>query len=336
MRQMGIWSKYRLRLERKRRRIRSLRKRRDIECVIDRSSQTKPNDIFLFATLRNEKHRLEFFLKYYRRLGVNHFFFVDNNSDDGGRELLKNESDVSLWTTTASYKRANFGVDWVNGLQSKYANGHWCLAVDVDEFFVYPHCDTRPLQALTDWLDSSSAKSFGALMIDMYPRGNISEAFCDEGKNPMNVSPFFDSGNYFVERNEKYRNLWIQGGVRQRVFFKDKPERAPALNKIPLVKWSRGCVYVSSTHSILPRSLNIVYDEWGGQKACGCLMHTKFISTFVDKATEELQRKEHYAASREYKEYAASNVEMWTRFSTRYKNWKQLEDLGLMSRGGWA
>jgi hypothetical protein len=65
-------------------------------------------------------------------------------------------------------------------------------------------------------------------------------------------------------------------------------------------------------------------------------MHTKFLSTFSSKAQEELERKEHYAASREYKEYATTSEEMWTRFSTRYKDWKQLEDLGLMSRGSWA
>lgn len=333
---MGLWTKYRLRVERKHRRIRSLRKRRELECIVDRSLKTTPGDIFLFTTFRNEKPRLKFFLEYYRRLGVDHFFCVDNGSDDGGRELLENEPDVSLWTTDNSYKRANFGVDWLNGLQAKYAVGHWILVVDVDEFFVYPHCDARPLSALTGWLDSSSIKSFGTVLIDMYPRGKIEETFCAEGKNPMRATPFFDAGNYFAERNAKYQNLWIQGGVRQRVFFKDKPKMAPALNKIPLVKWAKGTVFVSSTHSILPRGLNLVYDEWGGQKACGCLMHTKFLSTFSGKAQEELERKEHYAASREYKEYATASEEMWTRFSTRYKDWKQLENLGLMSRGGWA
>ncbi len=333
---MGLWAKYRLRFERKHRRIRSFRKRRELNCVVDRSGKSAPNDIFLFTTFRNEKPRLEFFLKYYRRLGVNHFFCVDNGSDDGGREFLENQPDVSLWVTNASYKRANFGVDWLNGLQSKYACGHWILAVDVDEFFVYPHHDARPLRALTDWLDSSSVKSFGTVLIDMYPRGKIEDSHCDEGKNPMRATPFFDAGNYFVQRNAKYQNLWIQGGVRQRVFFKDKPDMAPALNKIPLVKWSKGNVFVSSTHNILPRGLNLVYDEWGGQKACGCLMHTKFLNTFPKKAQEELKRKQHYAASREYKEYATVNDEMWTRFSTRYKDWKQLEGLGLMSRGSWA
>ena len=333
---MGMWSKYKLRIERKRRRIRSLRKRRDLECVVDRSAQTKPGDIFLFTTFRNEKPRLKFFLEYYRRLGVTHFFCVDNGSDDGGREYLETETDVSLWTTEKSYKRANFGVDWLNGLKSKYAIGHWVLVVDVDEFFVYPHCDARPLKALTDWLDQYEIESFGTLMIDMYPKGRVEEARCAEGKNPMRATPFFDSGNYTTELNAKYRNLWIQGGVRQRVFFKDKPEIAPSLNKIPLVKWSRGNVFVGSTHSILPRRLNIVYDRKGGQNICGCLMHTKFLNTFSNKVEEELKRKEHYAASREYKEYASTSEEMWTRHSVRYKNWKQLEELGLMSRGNWA
>ncbi|PCH94040.1 MAG: glycosyl transferase family 2 [Rhodobacteraceae bacterium] len=333
---MGVWSRYKLRIERRRRRIRSIRKRRELSCVIDRSAQIQKTDIILFCTLRNEKPRLAFFLDYYRKMGVSHFFFVDNGSIDGSCEFLAEQADTSVWKTNKSYKRSGFGVDWLNGLKSKYAHGHWVLVVDVDEFFVYPHSDTRPLSALTDWLDVSGSKSFGALLVDMYPKGEIKNAVCGEGKNPMSIAPFFDSGNYIVQKNPKYRNLWIQGGVRQRVFFKDKPNLAPSLNKIPLVKWSRKNVFVSSTHTILPQGLNVVYNENGGQKACGCLMHTKFLSSFSDKVDEELVRNEHYSKSREYKAYAQSNKKMWTKFSVRYKNWQQLEELGLLSRGGWA
>lgn len=333
---MSIWFKYKLRMERKRRRLRSIRKRRELTCAIDRSDQTKKTDIFLFCTLRNEKNRLAFFLDYYRKMGVNHFFFVDNGSTDGSVEFLLDQPDTSVWETNKSYKKSGFGVAWLNGLQSKYAHDHWVLVVDVDEFFVYPHSDTRPLCALTDWLDTSGTKSFGALLVDMYPKGEIKNAVCAEGKNPMSIAPFFDSGNYIVQKNPKYRNLWIQGGVRQRVFFKDKPNLAPSLNKTPLVKWSRKNVFVSSTHTILPRGLNVTYDESGGQRACGCLMHTKFLSSFSDKVDEELIRKEHYAKSREYKAYAKNSTKMWTKFSVRYKSWQQLEELGLLSRGGWA
>ena len=336
---MGLWSRYKLRIERKRRRVRSLRKRRELTSVVDRTNLVRPKDILVFCTLRNEKPRLAYFLKYYRALGVDHFFFVDNDSDDGSREFLADQPDTSVWTTKSSYKRSKFGVDWLNGLKSKYAHGHWVLVVDVDEFLVYPFCDTRNLRALTDWLDAGSIRSFGTMLLDMYPKGKIQHARCREGKNPVKTAPFFDASNYFIERNHKYGNLWIQGGPRMRTFFRSKPQHAPALNKIPLVKWSREFAFVSSTHTLLPRGLNLVYDEWGGQKPCGILLHTKFMNTFSDKAQEEMQRRQHYAGSREYRTYVQTmenDLKLWTEHSLEYENWQQLEELGLMSRGNWA
>ena len=123
------------------------------------------------------------------------------------------------------------------------------------------------------------------------------------------------------------------------MFFRDAPEKAPALNKIPLVKWDRRYAYVSSTHMLLPRGLNQVYDEWGGERASGVLLYTKFIDTFSAKASEELSRGQHYSASVEYKAYAESmkdDPELWCKWSEKYINWRQLEILGLMSKGNWA
>ncbi|MEM7440162.1 MAG: glycosyltransferase family 2 protein [Pseudomonadota bacterium] len=336
---MGLWSKYRLRIERKRRRVRAMRKRRELTSVVDRTADIRPSDILIFSTLRNERPRLAFFLDYYRKLGVNHFFFVDNDSTDGSREYLCDQPDTSVWTTKASYKRSKFGVDWLNGLKMRYAHGHWVLVVDVDELLVYPFCDTRNLRALTDWLDASNVKSFGAMLLDMYPKGKIQHARLVDGKDPLKAAPFFDASNYFFERNNKYGNIWIQGGPRMRGFFRKRPDHAPALNKTPLVKWSRSYVYVSSTHTLLPRGLNQVYDEWGGQKPCGLLLHTKFVNTFAEKAEEEMKRKQHYAASREYRKYVNSlegELNLYTEHSTRFEGWQQVEELGLMSRGNWA
>ena len=336
---MGIWQSYRLRLQRKRWLIRALRKRRELRAVADRSAQIRPGDILLFSTQRNEGVRLPYFLQYYRNLGVNHFLIVDNDSDDQSLAYLAGQSDVSVWHTTASYKRARFGVDWLNWLQRKYGHGHWTLVVDPDEFLIYPFCDSRPLRALTDWLDASSIKSFSAMLIDKYPKGPLNDAPYKAGQNPLEIAPWFDPGNYSIKKNARFGNLWIQGGPRMRVFFPDAPEKAPALNKIPLVKWDRRYCYVSSTHMLLPRGLNLVYDEWGGEKASGALLHTKFLDTFAAKAQEELQRKQHYAASVEYKAYAqslAQHPDLWCKWSEKYINWRQLETLGLMSKGNWA
>lgn len=336
---MGIVRSYRLRLQRKRWRIRAFRKRRELTPIRNRTRQIKTGDIFLFSTMRNENVRLPYFLKYYREMGVNHFFFVDNDSNDGTLEYLEGQPDVSVWHTQNGYKRSRYGVDWLNWLQLRYAHGHWCLTVDPDEFFLFPFCDTRPIRALTDWLDASSIKSFSAMLLDMYPKGRIDAEPYSAGQNPMDIACWFDAGNYTINKNKKLGNLWIQGGPRARIFFPDEPEKAPALNKIPLVKWDRRYTYVSSTHNLLPRGLNLVYDEWGGEKASGVLLHTKFLDTFTDKAEEELERKQHYSASVEYKAYAehlADNPDLWCKWSEKYINWRQLEILGLMSKGNWA
>ena len=336
---LGALKSYRLRLRRKRWRIRAFRKRRELTCVQNRTRKVRNDDILLFVTLRNERIRIPYFLKYYRDLGVNHFFVVDNGSDDGSHALLANQNDVTLFHTDASYRRARFGADWLNWLQRRYAHGHWSLVVDVDEFFVYPFCDTRPIRALTDWLDGSAIRAFSAMLLDMYPKGPIDRQIYEEGQDPMEIAHWFDSGNYVMSKNPDYLNLWIQGGPRARVFFADNPDSAPSLNKIPLVKWHRSYVYANSTHMLLPRGLNLVYDDSGGEKASGALLHAKFLNTFIEKTAEEMERGEHFAAGREYHAYASAlqnAPELWCKWSEKYINWRQLEILGLMSKGNWA
>ncbi len=336
---VSLLDSYRMRLRRKRRLLRCVRKRRELTCASDNTGAICKTDVLLVSVVRNEEVRLPYFLSYYRKLGVNHFLFVDNNSDDGTFDFLSLQSDVSVWRTTASYRRATFGVDWTNYLLRRYAHGHWVLTVDPDEFFVYPFCDSRPIQTLTDWLDDTGVRSFGTMLIDMYPQGPIEETSYQPGQDPFEIAPWFDTGNYMISRNPTYGNLWIQGGPRSRVYFADAPKKAPALNKIPLVKWSRRYVYVSSTHSLLPRGLNQVYEENGGEKASGALLHAKLINTLGDKAREEMVRGQHYRASDEYKAYAeqlGNQPVFWNEWSERYINWRQLEILGLMSKGNWA
>jgi hypothetical protein len=310
-----------------------------LTCVADRVGELPAEAVLVFAVIRNERVRLPYFLDYYRRMGAAHFLIVDNGSDDGSSAYLAQQGDVSLWRTDASYKRSRFGVDWMNHLLGRYGHGHWCLTVDADEFLVYPFCDLRGLPALTDWLSASDVRSFGAMVLDMYPKGEIGAQSYAPGQDPFEVAPWFDSGNYTIAQHHRLRNLWIQGGPRARVFFAENPKNAPALNKIPLVKWDRRYVYASSTHSLLPRGLNLVYDQWGGEKASGCLLHAKFLPMVAEKAAEEVHRREHFAGGREYLAYQArmaNGVDFWNRWSERYTGWRQLDAMGLLSRGNWT
>ncbi|WP_420849804.1 glycosyltransferase family 2 protein [Paracoccus siganidrum] len=339
MKRLPIWKRLRRRAERQWLIARAARRRKVLHPVADRTGQIRSRDILAFVTQRNERIRLPWFLKHYRDLGVQHFLFVDNDSDDGSLDYLKDQPDVSVWWTDAGYKQARFGMDWINWLLMRHGSGHWCVTVDPDEFLIYPHCETRPLRALTDWLDGSGRRSFSAMLLDMYPKGPIEAQPYHEGQDPFQIARYFDPANYTIRKNPKYGNLWIQGGPRTRAFFAYDPLAGPALNKIPLVKWHWRYAYVSSTHMLLPRSLNLTYDEDGGELASGCLLHAKFLSSFSQKAAEELDRRQHYANSQEYRAYHAGlqgEADLWCPESREYQDWQQLEELGLISRGNWA
>jgi hypothetical protein len=315
--------------------LRALRQRRSLSPLADRSEVIEHGDILAFSVVRNEMERLPAFLSHYRKLGVNHFLIVDNGSTDQGLDYLAGQDDVSLWQIRASYRRARFGMDWLGWLHLRHGHGHWCLTVDPDELLVYPHCDRRPLRALTDWLDSAGRRAFPAMLLDLYARDGGNAAPGD----PFGQSCWFDPANYAINRDPHFGNLWIQGGPRARCFFQDQPRAAPALNKIPLVKWHWSYAYVSSTHMLLPKSLNLLYCRHGGEMESGCLLHTKFLSGWTDKTREELTRRQHYAGGREYAAYRAGadlGLDLWCDASREYEDWRQLEDLGLMARGSWA
>lgn len=335
----SAWGAYRLRIRRKRFLLRAWRKSSQLLQDIDRTGQIGPSDILCFVTLRNEALRLPFFLDHHRRLGVAHFLIVDNGSDDGSLEMLRDQPDVSIWRAEGSYKLSRFGMDWLTWLQRKYGAGHWCLTVDADEALIYPEWDNRPLPDLTAWLAARQVRSFGAILLDMYPKGLLSAQPYRAGQDPTDVLGWYDAGNYRRTRNPKFQNEWIQGGVRDRVFFQDRPERAPTLNKVPLVDWRRGYAYVTSTHHMLPRKLNRVFDSQVAGRPSGVLLHSKFLNTIGAKSAEERDRRQHFENSDLYQGYyqrLIDDVDLWYDGSQPYRGWQQLVADGLMSKGDWT
>ena len=333
-----VWLAYKLRIKRRRFLFRAWRKSKQLRPIMDRTTDIKDTDILLFISVRNEIQRLPFFLGHYRSLGVGHFIMVDNGSSDGTFEYLMKQSDVSIWRTENSYKLSRFGMDWLTWLMIKHGHGHWCLTLDADEILIYPHWTTRPLSALTQWLERSGRISFGAMMLDMYPKGRLGQFEGAQGGSPFKVLKWFDRGNYTIQKQPILENLWIQGGPRARYFFGSDPKRSPTLNKVPLVKWNWRFAYVSSTHSLLPRKLNKTYREDGGLAPSGILLHSKYLPQIVEKSQEEKHRKEHFENSELYEDYYDRVIEkpnLWCAASTRFLGWRQLEALGLMSKGGW-
>lgn len=327
---------YRMRWKRRRLLLRSLRRRAEVTHLS--GGDIPQSGVLAFSTVRNEMVRVQHWLSHYRALGVTHFLIVDNASDDGTAAFLTKQPDVSLWTTSNSYKASRFGVDWLTYLQMKHGAGRWCLTVDADELLIYPDSGTRNLGDLTQHLDTEGREAFGALMLDMYPKGPIGQTRYVAGDDPIQSVSWFDANNYRAKMHPVFGNLWIQGGVRDRAFFGTQPDRSPTLNKTPLVKWRRGFAYVTSTHQILPRRLNDVFDLGEAARVSGVLLHTKFLPNVAEKSTEELTRAQHFENSDLYEPYYKTLIEdpdLWNESSIKYNGTAQLEALGLMTRGTW-
>lgn len=295
--------------------------------------------ILAFSTVRNESLRLPFFLDHYRRLGVDRFHMVDNGSTDGTVDLLRAQPDVTLWQTGASYRGSRFGVDWMNWLLRRHGAGHWCLSVDADELLVYDGCDRHGLRELTALLGRQRRAGFGALMVELYPKGSLGSQQVRPGQDPTDVLGWFDGDGYRSTRQRGLQNLWVQGGPRDRVFFPDRPQRAPTLNKLPLVRWRRGYAYVTSTHSMLPRRLNHLYDGPEGQGPAGALLHTKFLPDAPERAAQDKHRGEHFFDPAQFDGYydgVMGGPDLWCSASRRYDGPRDLIAAGLMPALGWT
>jgi len=308
---------------------------RDLQRVQDHTASMAADALILVCTLRNEAARIPYFLDYYRNLGVGHFLFIDNGSTDGFMDLVAGAPDVSVWRTDASYRDSRFGVHWVNHLLGRHGDGRWCLTVDPDEFLSFPHEGDRSLRDLTDHLRGEGLSTLPCVMLDLYNiQGPGGARYA--GGSPLEVCPWFDAEGYRFQASPHYGGYFIQGGVRDRLFFGDAPERAPALNKTPLVRWRRSYAYLHSTHTLAPRRLN----QWhvdGAPRLTGLLLHFKFLDTFGAKVREEQTRRQHYEGGREYDRYAGGAPEpVWSSArSRRYTSWRDGVDTGLMTVGRW-
>lgn len=280
----------------------NFRARREIKECVNRTSQIRKDDILGFITLRNEMSRLPHFFDHHRKLGVDHFFVVDNDSADGSREWLMEQPDVSLWTTEHSYKASRFGMNWLGWLQMRYAPGHWCLTLDADEIFIYPESERVNLHEYTRFLESKNICWLAAIMLDLYPKGPLSTAVMQQHQTPLDVLNWFDADGYTYTYKSRYEHTSVKGGPRKRVFFENEPDLAPHLHKTPLILWKIHYTYASSTHLAMPNRLNDGFFP-EKKKPTGLLLHTKFLSEIISKSQEEKKRREHFTRTESYMGY---------------------------------
>ncbi|TDM05595.1 MAG: hypothetical protein C4K60_12635 [Ideonella sp. MAG2] len=270
--------------------------------------------VIVVAVLRNERLLLPHFLAHYRKLGAPHFIFVDNLSDDGSRDYLVSQPDVVLYSADTEYRQSHYGVAWQQAVLSAHALGKWVVLADIDEFLVFDACEDRSLAQWTAELDQERVNAVSTLMVDMYPKGSLSEADFQQ-QAPFECAPYFDRSPLIAWKlgSGCFSNsrTWLSG-LRHRLIEDSAPnfytsQKIAVLKYQPWIRLSEGLHYASNVRL----SQQTAY-----------FAHFKYHAGFEMKVRTEVARKQHFNDAEEYQRYTAIIAEgsqtLWTPESLKF------------------
>ncbi|MBR1413908.1 MAG: glycosyltransferase family 2 protein [Bacilli bacterium] len=244
------------------------------------------NDIIAICVQKNDLIKLEKFISHHRKLGIDKFIILDNDSNDGSIEYLLKQKDVILLQTKTTYTSSR-RVGWINRIIAHYGYNRWYFIADSDELLVYNECENKSIKNVIAYCEKKNIIRARALMVDMYANkdyyanGKIKDYY----KNCI----YFDADSYIENKSSLFYN--ISGGPRKRLF-----NISPCLTKYPLVYFKKKDIYIKS-HFLYPYKNNI-------NTECNLILkHYKFLPGELNKYKEIANKGNYYNGSAEYKRY---------------------------------
>jgi hypothetical protein len=259
--------------------------------LVRSKGQLAPDDLPLICVLRNEAKRLSIFFDHYKKLGVTRFIMIDNNSDDGSREILSMEPLADIYHATAPFKDGCCGNYWQNGLARRDCIGRWVVVADVDELLVYEGMETKDLADLARLLDRRGQDRVLSMLLDIYPSGVIGRG--NRGiEEILETDCYFDSEGYHVTRDDA--GWAIRGGARARLLEHKEGAVISHLSKFPFFRMTNETV-IWNSHYLWP------YDRLDKTPE-SILLHLKFMDDFVARTKINIAEDQHWNGAIHYRQ----------------------------------
>lgn len=266
------------------------------------ASQRNVGEVIGLLTVKNEIDRIAACLAHHRRLGVREFSVVDNGSTDGTLEFLMKQEDVNLYQTKSSYKRAHYGITWINCLFHMHAQGRWALFIDADELLFIDQMNTEnPLKNFIELLKRSQQTYMYAPMIDLYDFDDqeIRLATNVELLDKALLTARQDLDSYHPHTLMKNGLYALKGGPRgQLAEFAGRTE--PLLTKFPLVRYGYFRYFTASAHEFMPEARE-------KHVMSGWLAHLKLGNEMARRHSDPDIEREHYGSGAEREHISKMN-----------------------------
>jgi hypothetical protein len=205
---------------------------------------TRPGDVIAIVLVRNGSYYLDAFMAHYRAMGIKHFVFMDNGSEDDTIERIMGYPNTII--DHCPLPLAEYEALMRAYPAQTYGQDRWCFYIDMDEVFDFEGRKTHGIKGLTSYLEANGQTALVAQMLEMFPKAPLADVSDMPFQEALHEFRYFDISTVdrfdyhsaeiefsALLRDNKTTNPQIQfcfGGVRGKVFGE-----ACCLTKHPLI-----------------------------------------------------------------------------------------------------
>lgn len=190
------------------------------------------DEVAAVCMLKNGAYYLDTLMAHHRSLGVKHFLFIDNGSDDGTIEQLEKYDDVTIVSNKLPV--AHYECKMRAIIARQVFDGGWFLFLDSDELMDIVNSDSRSIRDDVRYCNEHGYNIVVGYVLDMYSSSPLAEtsswsyAQSVEHFDQYSISTI-DEYDYHQEGNPYYWFLQTNtisnddikikmGGIRRQVF----------------------------------------------------------------------------------------------------------------------
>lgn len=133
-----------------------------------------PDEVALVLLGRNVGYFLRENVAWHRAMGVRHIVYMDNGSTDDSIEIMAAMENTTVARCDAHFRQNQHRIRYY--ANTMFLEGGWRLAIDPDELLDYPGRERIDLPQMARYLSGRGFDAMVAHMLDMVPRGPLSEA----------------------------------------------------------------------------------------------------------------------------------------------------------------
>lgn len=142
---------------------------------------------------RDVRYFLPVLFEHYRALGVEHFVFLDNGSQDGSVDYAARQEGTIVASCDLNFRDYQAELRFLAA--TLFAEGGWRLAIDADELLDYPNAQEVPIPSLVSRLTKRGHTGLVAQMLEMAPKGRLPATVHKTFSEAVDAFRFFSLGH---------------------------------------------------------------------------------------------------------------------------------------------